>query len=123
MEKKMTHAIERKAFEVAIDAAIKHTNKDRSKALLQLVDLMEKTLGDGWSPQAYEALREIFRDENSKWMQYANHLLDNTDPKLIKMAMLNLGYEAGYRGYYYSIRPVHATFTVRAAGQQNMETG
>ena len=50
MEKKMTHAIERKAFEVAIDAAIKHTNKDRSKALLQLVDLMEKTLGDGWSP-------------------------------------------------------------------------
>ena len=30
MEKKMTHAIERKAFEVAIDAAIKHTNKDRS---------------------------------------------------------------------------------------------
>ncbi len=61
MEKKMTHAIERKAFEVAIDAAIKHTNKDRSKALLQLVDLMEKTLGDGWSPQAYEALREIFR--------------------------------------------------------------
>ena len=83
MEKKMTHAIERKAFEVAIDAAIKHTNKDRSKALLQLVDLMEKTLGDGWSPQAYEALREIFRDENSKWMQYANHLLDNTDPKLI----------------------------------------
>ena len=140
MEKKMTHAIERKAFEVAIDAAIKHTNKDRSKALLQLVDLMEKTLGDGWSPQAYEALREIFRDENSKWMQYANHLLDNTDPKLIKMAMLNLGYEAGFRGfniarknaentvapyhgYYYSIRPVHATFTVRAAGQQNMETG
>lgn len=99
MEKKMTHAIERKAFEVAIDAAIKHTNKDRSKALLQLVDLMEKTLGDGWSPQAYEALREIFRDENSKWMQYANHLLDNTDPKLIKMAMLNLGYEAGFRGF------------------------
>lgn len=99
MEKKVTHAIERKAFEVAIDAAIRHTNRDRAKALIQLVDLMEKTLGDGWSPEAYEALRNIFRDENSKWMQFANRLLDNTDPKLIKMAMLNLGYEAGFRGY------------------------
>jgi len=92
--------MERKAFEVAIDAAIKHANKDRQKALLQLVDLMEKKLGDVWSKQAYENLRGVFNDPNSKWMQFANNLLDSTDPKLVKMAMLNLGYEAGFRGFH-----------------------
>jgi MoaA/NifB/PqqE/SkfB family radical SAM enzyme len=100
MENTMAHAIERKAFEVAIDAVIKYTNKDRSKALLELIDLAEKRLGDAWKPEAYAALRGIVRDKDSKWMKYANHLLDNTDPKLLKMAMLNLGYEAGFRGFH-----------------------
>lgn len=96
----IAHKMERKAFEVAIDAAIKHANKDRQKALLQLVDLMEKKLGDVWSKQAYENLRGVFNDPDSKWMQFANNLLENTDPKLVKMAMLNLGYEAGFRGFH-----------------------
>ena len=96
----LLHKAERKAFEVAIDAAIKHTNKDRQKALVQFVDLAEKVLGDTWSKGAYEKLREIFRDENSKWMKFANDLIDNTDPKLIKLAALNLGYEAGFRGFH-----------------------
>lgn len=96
----LLHKAERKAFEVAIDAAIKHTNKDRQKALVQFVDLAEKVLGDTWSKGAYEKLREIFRDENSKWMKFANDLFDNTDPKLIKLAALNLGYEAGFRGFH-----------------------
>ncbi|MCI1958068.1 MAG: radical SAM protein [Clostridia bacterium] len=94
------HKIERKAFEVAIDAAIKYTNHDRAKALTQIVDLTEKKLGDVWPPVAYESLRGVFKDPNSKYMKYANHLLDNTAPKLLKMALLNLGYEAGFRGFH-----------------------
>ena len=34
--------VERKAFSVAIDAALKSLNKDREKGLLQIVDLTEK---------------------------------------------------------------------------------
>ncbi|MDO5338349.1 MAG: radical SAM protein [Eubacteriales bacterium] len=100
MESTLVHTMERKAFEVAIDAAIRHTKKDRQKALLQFIDLAQKKLGDAWKPEAYEALRTVVRDENSKWMQYMNRLLDNTDPRLVKMAALNLGYEAGFRGFH-----------------------
>jgi MoaA/NifB/PqqE/SkfB family radical SAM enzyme len=92
--------IERKAFEVAIDAAIKYTKHDRAKALIHIVDLTEKKLGDVWPPEAYEKLRDVFRNPDSKWMKYANHLLDNTEPKLLKLALLNLGYEAGFRGFH-----------------------
>ena len=39
---------ERKAFSVAIDAALKSLNKDREKGLLQIVDLTEKFMGDNF---------------------------------------------------------------------------
>ena len=96
----LAHKAERKAFEVVIDAAIKHTNKDRQKALIQFINLAEKVLGDAWSKGAYEKLREVINDSDSKWMKFANTLLDDTDPKLIKLAALNLGYEAGFRGFH-----------------------
>lgn len=35
----LAQSVERKAFSVAIDAALKHLNKDREKGLLQIVDL------------------------------------------------------------------------------------
>ena len=38
----LAQSVERKAFSVAIDAALKHLNKDREKGLLQIVDLAEK---------------------------------------------------------------------------------
>jgi len=99
MASSMTHIVERKAFETVVDAAIRHTNKDRQKALLQFINLMEKTMKGTWPHEAYEKLRSIISDSDSKWMKYANRLFDNTDPKLIKMAALNLGYEAGFRGF------------------------
>jgi len=52
MAESIAHKAERKAFEVAIDAALKHVDKDREKAMLQFIDLMEKILGDTWSPAA-----------------------------------------------------------------------
>ena len=100
----LPHAVERKGFEILVDAAIKNVNKgDRSKNLVKIVDMAQKVLGDAWSPAAYDKIRETLSDPNSKWMQFANHLLDNTDPKLIKMSLLNLGYEAGFRGFHKTL--------------------
>ena len=94
------HKAQRAAFDVALTAAINYAGKKRQKAMLQLVDLMENTLGDTWSPEAYKTLRAIFSDENSKWMKYTNAMFDDIDPKIIKMAMLNMGYEGGFRGLH-----------------------
>ena len=99
MAESIAHKAERKAFEVAIDAALKHVDKDREKAMLQFIDLMEKILGDTWSPAAYEALRKVYQDPDSKWNRFTNDLFDTVDHKMLKTAALNLGYEAGFRGY------------------------
>ena len=50
----LKHKAQRKMFEVVVDAALKHAGKDRQKALMQLVDLVEKVLGDVWSSAAYQ---------------------------------------------------------------------
>ena len=42
----LVETMERKAFGVAVDATLKNLNKDREKALLQIVDLTEKFMGN-----------------------------------------------------------------------------
>ncbi|MDY3301230.1 MAG: radical SAM protein, partial [Lachnospiraceae bacterium] len=96
---KAKHAAERKAFDLAITTALKYVGDKRAEGMIKMVDLVQKILKDTWPDQAYDKLREVFRDPNSKYFQYTNNLFDTVDPKLIKMAALNLGYESGFRGY------------------------
>ena len=90
-------AVERKAFGVAIDAALKSLNKDRQKGLLQIVDLAEKFMGNNFSAEAYEGARKMIQDPENKWMRYVNRLLDETDPHVAKMTALNLGFPENAR--------------------------
>ena len=94
----LTQAVERKAFGMAIDAALKHMNKDRQKGLLDIVDLAQKFMGDSFQPESYDGARAIIQNPNNKWMRYANRLLDETDPHVAKMTALNLGYQAAFYG-------------------------
>ena len=94
----LTQAVERKAFSVAIDATLKKLNKDREKALLQLVDLAEKFMGDNFRKDAYDGARAMIKNPDHKWMRYVNRLLDETDPHVAKMTALNLGYQAAFYG-------------------------
>ena len=90
--------VERKAFSVAIDAALKSLNKDREKGLLQIVDLTEKFMGDNFRKEAYDGVRKMIQNPDHKWMRYVNRLLDETDPHVAKMTALNLGFQAAFYG-------------------------
>ena len=90
--------VERKAFSVAIDAALKSLNKDREKGLLQIVDLTEKFMGDNFRKEAYDGVRKMIQNPDHKWMRYVNRLLDETDPHVAKMTALNLGFQAAFLG-------------------------
>ena len=94
----LASAVERKAFSVAIDAALKHMNKDREKALLQIVDLTEKFMGNNFNKASYDATRAMIQNPDHKWMRYVNRLLDELDPHVAKMTALNLSYQAAFYG-------------------------
>lgn len=96
--KEITHKAERAAFSKGIDAVLKHINKDRENALLQIVDLSEKFMQNTFPEEAYEGARKLITEPDSKWMNYVNKALDELHPNVVKMNALNLGYEAAFHG-------------------------
>ena len=93
----ISHGIQRKAVEVLVDAVLRHVDKDREKAF-QAVDLVEEFYGKGFTKEDYDKVRAAIKDPNNKWMRYINRVLDETNPNVAKMAIMNLGYEAFFRG-------------------------
>ena len=81
--------------------------------------------------------RKFVQDPNGKWMEYAYRAINEIDPHILKMNVLNLGYEGMFSGYNYVmelrknttatcpgscclILPHPVTCIVKAAGLQNM---
>jgi MoaA/NifB/PqqE/SkfB family radical SAM enzyme len=98
MQNKIAHAAERKAFELVLDGVMKYAKKDRTKGFVQVVNAIEKVLGDVWTKEAYDSLRKFFGSD-SKWSRQLNHILETVDPHVLKTLMLNAGYEGGFRGF------------------------
>lgn len=94
----VTHAAQRKMVEKLVDTALSKMSKDREESLLKIVDLAETFFGDSVSKQQYDTIREMIKDPDNRWMNFVNRVLDETNPHVAKMAALNLGYEAAFRG-------------------------
>lgn len=94
----ISHVMQRKAVEAVVDMALKQVNKDREKAFLQAVDLAEQFWGNGFKKEDYENVRKAIKDPDNKWIRYINRVIDETDPNVAKTAIMNLGYEAFFRG-------------------------
>ena len=95
---KLNHAAQRKAAEIIVDKILKNLDKDREKGFLELVDWAEKFYGDSYSKENYDKIRAALKDSNNKWVKYINRILDETNPNVAKTMLLNLGYEAFFRG-------------------------
>lgn len=90
---KMTHAVARSAFSSAIDLTLHEVKKDREKSFVKLVDLAEKYMKDTKLDVDWEKAREMFCNPDCTLNQYANRLLDEVDPQVLKKTALSLGFE------------------------------
>ncbi|MGN0298129.1 MAG: radical SAM protein [Lachnospiraceae bacterium] len=94
----VTHAMQRKMIEKLVDSILSTMNKDREECFLKLVDLAESFYGNAVSKEQYDHVRDAIQDPNNRWMIFINRVLDETNPHVAKMALMNLGYEAFFRG-------------------------
>ncbi len=95
---KLAHSLERKAFSAAVDYSLSKGRKEREKGFLQILELTKRFMGDNFMDSSYEGARRMIEDPDSKWMQYANRLLDEVHPHVAKMTALNMGFEAAFYG-------------------------
>lgn len=98
----LSHAAERQAFSAGIDQFLKHLNKkdasDRVKTYQKLVDAAGHFWGKDADTKKLEAVKKAMADPDNRWIRFINRVLDETDPHYAKTMMLNLGYEAFFRG-------------------------
>ena len=94
----LSHKAQRAAFSVALDAALKHIEKDTSKGLLDVLDISQKFMGDTFKKETFEAIRAYIANPENKWMQFVDHHLHRLNPHVVKMTALNLGFEAAFHG-------------------------
>ena len=99
MEYGLKHAAERKAFEAAVSAAMRKADKSGSEGYVEMVNVIQKVLGDAWSEHAYDNLREAL-GKDGKWTGYFNNLLKNTDREYLKGLLMSFGFEGGFTGFH-----------------------
>ena len=97
----LSHKAQRQAFSLLIDRFLANLDKaeNRTETYLKLVDQAEKFWGkDGARKDKLDQVRAAFKDPDNRWVKFINKVVDETDPHVAKMTMLNLGYEAFFRG-------------------------
>lgn len=98
MALEVAHKAQRAAAEILVDKALKARDKDREKTYLKLVDMAEQFYGDGFTKEQYDSAREAIKDPNNRWVRYINRVLDETDKNVAKTMIMNVGFEAFFRG-------------------------
>ncbi len=98
----LSHAAERKAFEVAIDGFLKTVSKkspeERSETYIKLIDTAAKFWGDDANGETFTKVKESVKNPEDRWVKFINRVIDETDPTYARKMLLTLGYEAFFRG-------------------------
>ncbi|MDO4617874.1 MAG: radical SAM protein [Lachnospiraceae bacterium] len=81
-----------------VELMIKEPADKRTKNLQKLVDMAKHFYGSAFDPATYESVKAGLADPDNKWVQFINKVLDETDPYVAKITLMNLGYNAFFKG-------------------------
>ncbi len=98
MANKIVHAAQRKAFEVVLDAVGKKARKSRGEGYVDVINSIQKLLGNAWTDEGYAQLKSSF-GKGGKYAKFFDNLLDNTDTEFIKGLFMSIGFEGGFTGF------------------------
>lgn len=94
----LKHAAARGTVSKIVDVVQKNLDKDREKELAKLVDFMEKYMSGEKLDVDYGKMKTLLCDKDRALNHYVNRLLDELDPNVVKMTILNFGFEAFLHG-------------------------
>jgi MoaA/NifB/PqqE/SkfB family radical SAM enzyme len=100
----ITQKATRTAIGAGIDLGLNHAKKNPKEGISDILNVLgkfykptekDKELSGG---NAFSGMIRYVDDPESKWGPYANNILKNINQHQIKTLLLNLAYEAGYKG-------------------------
>ena len=98
--KGLGHAAERQAVSVVADGLIKslRNKEDKTEVYEKIIDLAAHFWGKNANAETLDKVRAVAADPDNRWIKFIGKVLDETDPQYAKKMLLNLGYEAFFRG-------------------------
>lgn len=99
MANKLVHAAQRKAFQLVLETVGKKAVENRSEGYVEVIDAIQKLLGNAWKDTAYDSLRKAF-SKDGKWTTYFNNLLDHVDTEFLKGLFMSIGFEGAFTGFH-----------------------
>ena len=98
--KGLGHAAERQAVSVIADGLIKslRSKEDKTEVYEKIIDLAAHFWGKNANAETLDKVRAVVADPENRWVKFIGKVLDETDPQYAKKMLLNLGYEAFFRG-------------------------
>ena len=96
--KEVSHSAWRMVVSKVVDTLIDKNPEERIKAANRVVDMTEQFLGDSIGPGVYSTFKNIIGNEENRWWRLIEHMMDESDPNVLKTLILNLGFEAFLHG-------------------------
>ncbi|SDB50137.1 radical SAM protein [Butyrivibrio sp. INlla16] len=93
-----SHKAQREAIGMMIDSVLKKTPEKRREFYLRIAEMAKFFFGSEFTDEQYENVKAVIKGDKSRWMQYIDRVITETDPHIAKTTLLNLGYEAFLRG-------------------------
>lgn len=96
----ISNSIEKKAFEVVVNNLVRKLKKAEEKrsVYIQIIDLIDKLSIKGISGDNLKLVKRAALDENNRWFQMLDNIVENIDPNIARETLLALGYEAFLNG-------------------------
>lgn len=96
----LANKAERQVFSKMIDSFLKHreNKEERTEFYLKIVDNAQKFFGKGATGEKLAAVRKAIEDPNNRWFNFINKVIDEADPHYAKVTLMNLGYQAFFKG-------------------------
>ena len=92
--------LERQSVAFAVDRIMHHLRNKENKrdAYVKLAGIADTFSLAELSGDTMQRVKEVLQDEDNRWVRLADKMIDETDPNVLKMTLLNLGYESMLNG-------------------------
>lgn len=98
----LSHSVERKAAGMMIDVLLhrlsRKDNAGKRLSYKHIVDFVAKFWKEDKYKERFDSVRRQIDDPNSRWINYINRVIDESDKHVLKTTVLNVGYEMLLRG-------------------------
>lgn len=95
---KLVYNIQKAGMSIVVDRLLKYIDKDPQANIIKLAEHIEPIFSKIFPPENFTKIKEIAKDKDNVWTQFALGIINDIDHSVIKQMLLSFGIDAGYYG-------------------------